>query len=80
MGRDSVVGMAIRYGLNGRGSNPRGSEIFRTRPDWSGRGVNHQPPSAASITHTWDVHFKVQTRICKTTARLIQAISEHKNL
>ena len=28
---NSVVGMAIRYGLV-RGSNPGGGEIFRTRP------------------------------------------------
>ena len=32
-GRDSSVGIATRYGLDGLGSNPGGSEIFRTRPD-----------------------------------------------
>ena len=32
-GRDNVVGIATRYGLDG--SNPGGSEIFRTRPDRS---------------------------------------------
>ena len=30
MGRDSAVGIATRYGLDGPGSNP---EIFGTRPD-----------------------------------------------
>jgi len=29
----SVVGTATAYGLDGRGSNPGGSEIFRTCPD-----------------------------------------------
>jgi len=33
MGRDSSVGIATRYGLEVRGSNPGGSEIFRIRPD-----------------------------------------------
>ena len=32
-GRDSVVGIATRYGLDGPGSNLGGGEIFRTRPD-----------------------------------------------
>ena len=32
-GRDSSVGIATRYGLEGPGSNPGGGEIFRTRPD-----------------------------------------------
>ena len=32
-GRDSSVGIATRYGLDGPGSNPGGGEIFRTRPD-----------------------------------------------
>jgi hypothetical protein len=31
MGRDSSVGIATRYGLDGLGSNPGGGEIFRTR-------------------------------------------------
>ena len=31
--RDSVVGIATRYGLDGRGSNPGGGEIFYTRLD-----------------------------------------------
>ena len=30
---DSSVGIATRYWLDGPGSNPGGSEIFRTRPD-----------------------------------------------
>ena len=36
-GRDSSVGIVTRYELDGRGSKPRGGEIFRTRPDrpWS---------------------------------------------
>ena len=34
VGRDSVVGIATRYGLEVRGSNPGGGEIFRSRPDW----------------------------------------------
>ena len=36
-GRDSSVGIATRYGLDGPGWNPGGGEIFRTRPDrpWS---------------------------------------------
>ena len=29
----SVVGIATGYGLDGRGSNPGGDEIFRTCPD-----------------------------------------------
>jgi hypothetical protein len=33
MDRDSVVGIATRYGLDSPGSNPGGGEIFRTRPD-----------------------------------------------
>jgi hypothetical protein len=32
--RDSSVGIATSYGLNGRESNPGGGIIFRTRPDW----------------------------------------------
>ena len=33
-GRDSLVGTATRYGLDGPGSNPiGGGEIFRTSPD-----------------------------------------------
>ena len=34
MGGDSSVGIATGYGLggSGRGSNPAGGEIFRTRP------------------------------------------------
>jgi hypothetical protein len=37
MGRDSWVGIATLYGLDGPGSNPGGGEIFRNRPDrpWS---------------------------------------------
>jgi hypothetical protein len=31
--RDSVVGKANRYRLEGPGSNPGGGEIFCTRPD-----------------------------------------------
>ena len=33
VGRDSSVGIVTRYGLDGPGTNPGGSEIFRTRPD-----------------------------------------------
>ena len=33
-GRDSTVGIAPCYGLDGQGSNPCGVEIFPTRPDW----------------------------------------------
>jgi len=33
VGRDSVVGIAIRYGLDGPGWNPGGGEIFRSCPD-----------------------------------------------
>ena len=32
-GRNSSVGIATRYGPDGPGSNPGGSEIFRIRPD-----------------------------------------------
>ena len=32
-GRDSSVFIATRYGMEVRGSNPGGDEIFRTRPD-----------------------------------------------
>jgi hypothetical protein len=33
MGRDSSVGIATRYGLDGLGIESRWGEIFRTRPD-----------------------------------------------
>jgi len=33
VGRDSFIGIATRYGLDGRGSNPGGNEIFRTCPE-----------------------------------------------
>ena len=33
LGRNSSVGIATRYGLNGPGIESRGDEIFRTRPD-----------------------------------------------
>jgi hypothetical protein len=33
VGRDSSVGIATRYRLDVRGSNPGGGEIFRSRPD-----------------------------------------------
>jgi hypothetical protein len=33
VGRDSSVGTATGYGLDGPGSNPGGGEIFRTCPD-----------------------------------------------
>ena len=33
VGRDSSVGIATRYRLDGPGSNPGGGEVFRTRPD-----------------------------------------------
>jgi len=33
VGRDSSVGITIRYALDGQGSNPGGGEIFCTRPD-----------------------------------------------
>jgi hypothetical protein len=33
VGRDSSVGIATRYGLNGPGSNPGECEIYRIRPD-----------------------------------------------
>jgi len=32
-GPGSAVGIATGYGLDGRGSNPGGGEIFRTCPD-----------------------------------------------
>lgn len=34
--RDSVVGAATRYGLDGMGLSSSGGEIFGTRPDWPG--------------------------------------------
>ena len=33
MGRDSSIGIASPYGLDGPGSSPGGGKIFRTRPD-----------------------------------------------
>ena len=33
VGRESSVGIATCYGLDGPGSNPGGGEIFRTCPD-----------------------------------------------
>jgi hypothetical protein len=64
MGRDSSIGIATRYGLDGPGIESR--RIFRTLPDrpWAhhngygvsfpgvkrpGRGVNHPPPSSAEV-------------------------------
>ena len=32
--RDSSVGVATRYGVEGPGSNTSLAEIFRTRSDW----------------------------------------------
>jgi len=32
IGRESSVGIASRYGMDGPGSNPGGDEIFRNRP------------------------------------------------
>ena len=62
MGRDSSVGIAIRYGLDDPGIESRWGEIIRTRPDRpcvyrlslqevkrTGRGVDHTPPSSAQI-------------------------------
>jgi hypothetical protein len=45
VGRDSPVGVATCYGLDGPGSNPGGGEIFRSRPDrpWG-------PPSLLSLS------------------------------
>jgi hypothetical protein len=34
VGRDSSVGIATRYGLDGPGIESRWDEIFRTHPDW----------------------------------------------
>jgi hypothetical protein len=34
LGRDSSVGIATRYGLDGPKSNPGGGNIFRTRQEW----------------------------------------------
>jgi hypothetical protein len=41
VGRDSIVGVATRYGLAVRGSNPVGGEIFCTCPDrpWGPRSL-----------------------------------------
>jgi len=33
LGWDDVVGIATRYGLEGRGSNTDGGKIYRTRSD-----------------------------------------------
>jgi len=43
VGQDSSVGIVTRYGLDDRGSNPGGGEIFRTRPDqpWGPPGLLH---------------------------------------
>jgi hypothetical protein len=43
LGRDNVVGISTYYGLNGRGSNPGGSEIFLTDPNlpWA-RPTSHK--------------------------------------
>jgi hypothetical protein len=34
VGRDSVVGIATRYGLDGPGIEFRWAEVFRIRSDW----------------------------------------------
>ena len=41
VGRDSSVGKATCYGLDGPGSNPGGGRHFRTRPDrpWGPHGL-----------------------------------------
>ena len=44
-GRDSVAGIATRYGLTVRGSNPGDGEIFRSRPD--------RPWGPPSLLHNW---------------------------
>ena len=45
MGRDSSVGIATRYGLDGPGSKPGKGEIFRTHPD--------RPCGPPSLLHNW---------------------------
>jgi len=65
VGRDSAVGIATRYGLDGPGSNPVEGEIFSTHLARSlvfigywdlsqvlkrpGRGFNHPPPFGAEV-------------------------------
>jgi hypothetical protein len=34
VGRDSSVGIATRYRIDGPGIEFRGGELFHTRPDW----------------------------------------------
>ena len=71
MGRDSSVGIATRYGLDGPGSNPGAGEILRTRPDrpWvlgtvsftgikrSGCGVDHPPPSSDEVKERVELYL-----------------------
>ena len=59
MGTDSSVGTATRYGLDGRGSNPSGGEIFRIRPHrpWGPpsllyKGYRLSFPGVVLTTHT----------------------------
>jgi hypothetical protein len=60
-GRDSSVGIATGYGVDGSGIESRWDEVLRTRPDrpWGppslpevkrpGRGADHPPPSRAEV-------------------------------
>jgi len=53
--RDSVVGIAIRKGLEGRGSSPGGGEIFRIHPDrpWGLSNFLYNGYRAPSLKEEW---------------------------
>ena len=55
-GRDSSVGIATRYGLNGPGIESRWVEILLTRSDL-GRGVDHPTPSSAEVKERVDLYL-----------------------
>jgi len=73
VGRDSSVSIAIRYGLDGPGFEPRWGRYFRTRPDpassttgtgslsrvenYPGRGVDHPLPSSAEFNERVELYF-----------------------
>jgi hypothetical protein len=71
-GRDSSVGIATRYGLDGTGIESRwgGGEIFRTRPasytisavsftgvKWPMHGVDHPNPSRAEVKERVELYL-----------------------
>jgi len=70
--RDSSVGIATRYGLDGPGTESRWGRDFphlsrpalgptrrpiRSVPCFSGRGVDHQPPFSAEVKEKVELYL-----------------------